>query len=514
MSKVPVYLSLLCVIISTGSTYSQEHPSFELPQTVEIELNRLEAAYQLLDLFSNEVWDDWDDHREYPILFNFQNGLRILIGHPSPPEEFVPYPEAKIDGLSLFLDTTKLNNFTIKLPLLCGGGILTLGSFNNSPVTIVSISFMLPGPSEQEDPYLCRAEMTILTFIHELTHCYEPKIREYRYGNLMITPDLNFALYSDIEGQALLKAYEKNTLLESLPFIKDFCVARSLKLKDLSMSEKISNSCDEFAEGLAVYSEFTILTRIREDSSFTLSVQNDPGYNNFMETDSLMNFYIGHMRSSHENTFELHEKTYWYGCLQALLLQRYFPGWQEDIEKGYWLDQEIRKRAKITEEDSILAIERFKDIYNLDSLKNKHETAVNKRDNAFKEFDERKGIIYLIDFRPVSQFPGSLVDQKVTKYSNDRTDLYPEGINELGFDDVSVSFKPVPVEIISPFLLKAVDTYPVTNKEPYEIKYRSKDSNGNYYEAVITTPVFILKAPKVTINKYSDTVKFTIESRI
>jgi hypothetical protein len=514
MIKLRLYVFLLIVFGLTKTIYSQNSPNFHLTEPVKIELNRLGEAYQILDQFAKDVWNGWDDYMNYPFLFTFQNGLRILVGHPAPPPEFVQYPEVKVRGLSLYIDTTNLNNYVVKQPLQCGGGILTLGSFNNKPVTIVDISFISPASFQQGDPNAFKGETTIITFIHELMHCYQPIIREYRYGNLMINPDLNFALFSDIEGQALLQAYEQSTLNESLPFLKDFCVARSLKIKDLSKSEKISNACDEFCEGEAVYSEFTILTSIKKGFKSSLSADNDPDYNHFADIDSLLNNYIGHLKSSAGNTLEVHEKTYWYGCFEALLLQRYFPNWQNEMEKGVWLDQIIHNSVSITVKDSLLVMQRFQNIYHIDSLKNKHGAIISARDNTYNMFQERKGRIYIIDFKPISQFPGSLVDKTVKRYVLGLTYMYPDGIKELKFDDVSISFNPVPVEINQLYFVKVVDIDSVTHKEPYKMKYESIDNNGFFYNVTITTPLFTLKAPKVSISESNDRVMFIIHSRV
>lgn len=514
MKNLKLYIILLVFFALVTTIRSQTSPAFQLTEPVKIELSRLDEAYQILDQFAKDVWDGWDDYTNYPFLFTFQNGLRILVGHPAPPPEFVQYPDIKVRGLSLYIDTTNLNDFVIKQPLQCGGGILTLGSFNNKPVTIVDMYFRSPISVQDDDPNAFKGENSIITFVHELMHCYQPKIREYRYGNLRINPDLNFALFSDIEGQALLKAYEQSTLNESLPFLKDFCVARSLKTKDLSKLEKISNSSDEFAEGEAVYSEFTILNSIKKGYKSSLSTDDDPYYNHFADIDSLLNKYIGHLKNSAGNTLEVHEKTYWYGCFEALLLQRYFPGWQNEIEKGAWLDQLIRKSVHITEKDSLLTIQRYQDIYHIDSLKSKHGAIISGRDNTYKMFQERKGRIYILDFKPISQFLGSTVDKTVKKYVLGLIYMYPDGIQEIKIDDISVSFKPVPIEINQLYFLKVVDIDSDKHGKPYEMKYESKDNNGFFYNVTITTPLFTLKAPKISVRESSNRVKFIIHSRV
>ena len=514
MLNLRLHIFLIIVFTLTNSAYSQNSQKLHLTEPVKIELERLGEAFQILDQFAKDVWEGWDDYMNYPFLFTFQNGLRVLVGHPAPPPEFTQSTEVNVKGLSVYIDTANYNNYLVRQPLLCGGGILTLGSFNNKPVTIVDISFISPESFQEDNMNAFNGESTILTFIHELMHCHQPKIREYRYGNLMIEPDLSFALYSDIEGQALLNAYKQSTLNESLPFIKDFCIARSLKLKDLSSSEKFFNSCDEFCEGVAVYSEFIILTGIKKGFRSSLPPESDKCYHHFADIDSLLNSYIDHLKSATGNTLEVHEKTYWYGCIEALLLERYFPSWKNEIENGAWLDQVIRKNVDISKNDSIIAINRFIDIYHRDSLENKHGAVISERDSTYRMFRERKGRIYIIDFKPISQFPGSLVDKTVKRFSFGFDYLYPDGIKELKFDKISVSFNPVPVEINQLYSVKIIDIDSSIHYKPFEMNYESADTNGFLYNVTIITPYFTLKAPKVSISESSDTVKFTIHSNI
>jgi len=514
MKKLILYIFLTGVFATTNTICSQSSSAYQLPEPVKVELNRLGEAYQILDQFASNVWEGWDDYMSYPFLMTFQNGLRVLIGHPAPPKDFVPFPDIKVRDLSLFIDTTRLNNFQIKMPLQAGGGPLTLGTFNNKMVTVVDIRFSAPVSEQSEDTGTKKGENDILVFIHELMHCYQPKILRNQYGNLRINPDLNIALFSDIEGKALLKAYEQNSLEESIPYMKDFCIARSCKIKDLNRSEKNSYSCDEFREGEAVYSEFIILQSISKGFESSLSASDDLNYNHFNNADEFLSKYPERLKSSVGNTLEIYGKNYWYGCFESLLLQRYFPGWQKEIRNEVWLDQIIRRRVNITPEDSLVAIRRFQEIYNLDSLKINHGAVISGRDDSYKMFQELKGRTYIINMKPISQYFLSLVNKAAKNYKLGLIYMYPDGIGEIKFDGVSMSFNPVPTEINELFYVRVVDTESGEIKKPYKIKYDSKDDSGFYYNVTVTTPLFTLKAPKISIRESSNRVKFNIESRI
>jgi len=55
-----------------------------------------------------------------------------------------------------------------------------------------------------------------------------------KYGNLDMNPDLHYDLYSEIEGLALAKAFNQDSVAGSLPYLRDFCIARNYKYQGMS----------------------------------------------------------------------------------------------------------------------------------------------------------------------------------------------------------------------------------------------------------------------------------------
>jgi hypothetical protein len=92
--------------------------------------------------------------------------------------------------------------------------------------------------------------------------------------------------------------------------------------------------------------------------------------------------------------------------------------------------------------------------------------------------------------------------------------MYPDGIGDLNFDGISISLKSIPIEVYKVYYIRVIDTNPKKEGEPYSIKYQSKDSTGFYYNAIIETPLFTLKTPKVSIIESEERVIFMIQSRI
>lgn len=497
------------------TSVAQSQPGYTLPEAVMIELYRLDEAYVILDQFAEKVWTGWNDYLNFPFLMAFQDGLRVLVGHPNPPEGFVPYPQLTIHGLSVYIDTTQLNGFPVHQPLQCGGGVLPYGTDkNNQPVTIVDLNLN----NAAEDPtgktdYLS-GESHILVFIHELMHCYQEKILPQEFGNLNLNPDLKHALYSEIEGLALERAFAQDSPEKAIPFLKDFCVARSFKLHGMDEYEKSQARCDEFREGEAVYSEVTILESIKNGFKGQLTTEMDPGYHRFAGIDSYLNKYTDRLRNNAGKTLEIYQKNYDYGCFEALMLQKFFPGWQKEIEAGSWLDPVLRNKLDMTEADSLESLRRFSEVYQIEQLKEKHGKIIDVRNETYREFISRTGRVYVINFKPIKEYLPSLADKSKPTYKLGLMEMFPEGIGSMKFDNIVIDIKPVPTEINQLYYLKMVDTDPVKSEKPYSIAYQSVDESGVYSQVTITTPLFTLTAPKVSIRERGNRIKITVISRI
>ena len=109
----------------------------------------------------------------------------------------------------------------MKPPMSGGGGILSLGKDQVVTSVDLKMSPVSDKPAETgEDPagetplppeLRISSDKQILINIHELFHCYRRPVFRYRYGNLMFNPDASYALYSEIEGLALEKAFSNPT---------------------------------------------------------------------------------------------------------------------------------------------------------------------------------------------------------------------------------------------------------------------------------------------------------------
>lgn len=503
-------LLILGIIKSNGFTYSQSTKKFVLPDAVKIELNRLNEAYDILDKYSAEVWNGWNDYLTHPVLLTFENGLRVLVGFPDPSAEFVLYPAVKIHNLAVYIDTTKMINVPIEQPLTSGGGVSTLESKYKKQIKIVSVPFS--NPYEKQQRYI-QGEVHIITFMHELMHCFQDKLNKQRYSNLFIAPDLEYSVYSEIEGMALAFAFQQESREVSYNYLKDFCIARSYKTKNMKPIDIQSSSCFEFREGVAKYSEYVILNDIKRGYKSSIIQSSDSFYGSFANIDSMIGKYFSDLIESYGNVLEQYGKNYDYGCFQSILLDRYFPSWKKEIEEGLWLHEIFRKRLGITKEDSLMALQRFQNIYNIDQIKIKNGNLISARDETRKLLDNRKGRTYIIDASAIKQSLTLLVDKTVLYYPLGTKFMYPVGTGDIKFNAVEINVEPIPAELYRTTNLRIIDTNPDWNVKSYNLSYQSVDSSGDFSNVIIKTPVFTLKAPKISILENNETISFYIKSR-
>ena len=489
-------------------------PAPNLPAGVIADLKRLEETYRVLDFAAEKVWTGWTTYKETPFLFGFENGLKVLIGHPNPPPGFEPLQGMKIAGRAVCVDRRQVSGLEITQPLSCGGGIGSLGDSGGRPVTIVDMKFtrVPTDPAMKGKPF--RAEQTILILVHELFHCFQPDAVQISYGNLSYNTDAAYALYSAIEGLALDAAYRENDPVQAKRRIKDFLLARELKRKSMTGQQAKEESSDDVREGTAVYSEVRTLEALGKGFKPGLSAADDPFYGGFKDIDGLFRSYAERLKTSSESVFDTKEKCYNYGCFQALLLQRYFPGWQEPFAtEPRLLDEELDRRLPLTKEDRAGAEKKFKALYGFDALKSKIKKSMAARDDAFKALTEAKGLTFAINFKEIGQFAGVLpIDRK--SYQLGLLSVYPEGVGRLSFDDVEIDVRHKPAAIDKIYHLLMVDPDAAKRTNPYELTFEKQEGTDIYINAVLTTPLLTVKAPKLRVTADANRVKIGILARV
>ena len=515
--KKNIIVLLIAASTIVSPSVSASNADYPLPASVQLVLKQLEETYRILDLTAEKTWSGWSNYREFPFKFQFDNGLVVLIGHPSPPEGFDLLRDIQVAGKKVYIDKGNVSNLSLVYPFQGGGGIIPFGTDENGKsIMIVDLRLTNAVTDTAIDREKSIAEQQILTNIHELFHLFQRNILQYRYGNLMYNPDFDYSVYSRIEGKALEQAWSETNPEKAILFIKDFLYARMEKVKkSMTGIQSKQEGDDDLMEGTAVYAEIRTLELLKDGYQPTLLPDEDPAYNGFRDTDGLLKKeFSDRLEKDAEDLLEAKMKCYQYGCAQALLLQRYFPGWQDSVMKvPRNLFEELQKRLPLSDSDKKMIRERFKTMYGIDTLSTRAKREIDERDRTVKSVLKRKGYSYILNFKPVRHFLQPEKNRKVSSLG--LVYAYPEGFGDFSLNDITVKgLESIPVEKNQLYYLKIVNSNPVEGEKPYEIKYELKEEGNIYKNVVITTPLFTITAPEISIQETKNRVKFSFLSRV
>lgn len=486
----------------------------EMHPVMRMELFRLRETRNILRQYADRVWPGWEGFDEVPFLFAYENGVRMLVGHPAPPPEFEIVEGAGIEGKQVFVDRSREIEIEMAWPMEIGGGVSSLGTYEGKTVRIISINPRSYLPTEEGiDPTTSprySSENAILLYIHELFHVFQRSFYEFEYGNLQYNPDVNYAVYSEIEGRALLAAFREKDAPAARDYLEDFIVARKLKFRSMAETERLQELSEDINEGTARYAEYAVLRNIERGYSPVITERDDSYFHKF---DSLGYYFERRMQDFTyiiDQTLSSKMKCYYYGCFQALLLDRYVDGWKEAIGRNNGsMFALIDDFFAMNDEEEKAVAARLGERYGYDSLVLKHGPVIEERDRAFAEYNAQEGTAFIVSFEPILEFPLPRMDEKTKKYTIGYRSVYPEGISAIEIREVLLEGKGKPLLVDQIYYLKSIDT----DDRGYEIDY-SKRENDIYYDATVNTSGFTLKAPKIEVRERGKRIKFIILSKV
>jgi hypothetical protein len=503
-------------------SFAAAQPARRLPKAVEIELKRLEETYRVLDFAAGKVWPGWNTYRKPPFLLEYENGLRVLIGHPNPPQQFQAVPDLKVGDKPVLADWTAVTPKPLVAPLRAGGGLVPFGAGpDGRPLQIIHMRFhSVPAASAEpavSDSTLPLAEDQMLVYIHELFHCFQhERLARRIYGNLRYNSDITYAVYSELEGLALERAYLETDPVKGKQFLADFLAARRRKrAASMTPLQQNQESSDEFNEGTAVYSEFRTL-EILKGGGFQpkLTTAEDPDYHGFSEPEPFLRRYAARLKQAAARTEDQHSKSYDYGCFQAVLCDRWFPEWQKSVAvDAEFIDRELGWRVGVPDEEWPRIEQRLEQTYPFAEIQKRHATAIEARDSAYRAMKARNGRVYVIDFKKTGQYVPGAIAGRPKVYRLGLINMYPEGIGAARFDEVEVSGLTAPAEADQLYFLRVVDTEWRGREKPYTVD-GAQQPDGTFTHAVVRTPLFTLKAPRVRIVEAGNLVKIQVLARV
>jgi hypothetical protein len=238
--KIVIGIAALALIWAVAVAGPAGKPTLDPVQ--KLELLRLEETWNILAQVAAQVWPGWTGYADVPYRFDYENQTRMLVGHPNPPDEFELVEGVTVRGKKVYLDRSQEVPIKLVWPTFGGGGPRPFGKGNDPKGKIETVWIHLQcshDAGKSENRY--RSEDQIILYIHELFHCYQSKF--YRTDDtgvdFRMNPNTNFSIYADMEGQALLKAFQAKGKKASRKYLKDFVAARMMKHNSMTPQEQL-----------------------------------------------------------------------------------------------------------------------------------------------------------------------------------------------------------------------------------------------------------------------------------
>jgi len=488
-----------------------------LPHALQVDMKRIAETWHILDCHAQTIWPGWSGFRDVPFLIAYPNGMELLIGHPSPPDGFQRVPGTDVDGKAVYLNRTHADQSPMHGPFNYGGGIIRYGKTKSLPTINIKAGagrYEADLSADETPPQLRNAsDKTILMYLHELFHVYQGTIYNYRYGNLQYNPTTNFAVYADVEGQALEAAYLATDASEQRARLADFLAARKLKRNAMTVLEGQQEAEDELLEGTATYVEARAAELLNEGFVSTMKPGDDPQFRFFNNASFWIDQKRIFLQKNREQSLEARNNCYFEGCFQALLLSRLAPGWQRRFfQAGDFLETVIDSVLGLTPEAMQAASAGLETRYAMAALRTKHSRQVESRDAAFNRIDKRSGRTFIVNFKPIKEYVTP--DFRGECYKMGLKELAEAGIKKVELFDILFEGRETPMIKDQLYYIKWVDTTLHDTGKGYTLEYNKKIGSDIYTDATLTTEGFTLKAPKIKVTDRQSRVKISILAKI
>ncbi len=485
-----------------------------LPKALTTHLKQLEETWHILDKHGEAIWPGWTTFRNVPFRFKYPNNVEMLVGHPDPTDGFVFEGDLKIGGKAVLLDRRREIPLKLDGQLDCGGGVLPFGKTN--PVQTVDYALYFPMEIPPEDLRAAPRELrelsegTILTHVHELFHCFQREKREWQFGNLDFNPDANYAIWSEVEGLALEKAYLEPENAKAKAYLLDFLAARRLKRKSMTTLEGNQESEDECMEGTAVYAKARALECLRSGHTPKIQPSDDLHYDGFRKSSEFLDEKLRLLRLDQKDSLQSSSKSYHYGCFQSLLMTRLMPEWQKGfMESKRMLDEQLHLMLNTTPETLDKRAQELPQRYPMAEITARHTAAIQKRDAAYSQVTARKGRSYIVNFKPIQ---GDMNPKgRGEHFRMGLIQIYPKGIEKMKIQEVSLEGRETPMINDQLFYVKWVDAE--SKKSGFSVSGKN-EAPGIWTDATFTCGGFTLKAPRIQVKEDAHRVKVSVLAKI
>ncbi|OGR77412.1 MAG: hypothetical protein A2X32_04375 [Elusimicrobia bacterium GWC2_64_44] len=338
----------------------------------EEDLWRLQELYNLWRQAGDALWPGLQGLETTPLQFSFPHKYNILLGHPNPPADCVPFSDRLPATSFCYRKDAAFAFGGLAGPV---NGIPTV-SFNTLALQDEYVNQVYPGNNYKAD-YL----QTLATVSHELLHAFQYREKKFLpqepgYSGLSkvdypyTDPELN--MLTGLEGRILAAALDAEDAVSLGELARDFMAVRAERHSRLPPAMPVLGRYMELVEGTAQYISYKVQYGAHTPVTPLPETLLDPRFAGYAAKDSsvaMLKARLGTLHTYNYNKFATY--TYQTGAALAMLLDKLSPSWKRDLfrtssGKGSGLDTLLERL--VAPDNSPARLERAKARYGAPEL--------------------------------------------------------------------------------------------------------------------------------------------------
>jgi len=540
-----VVAAMVAVVATAGSAAAQTKTKTKLEPYLEIELQRLEETYTVLERFAKDIWPGWTNYLDPEFQVQFPNLVFLIVG----PRTAVPDGYQLVEGRTVRAKPVYINRkeelpIALQPPLGGGGGggltiRIRLQQFPMRPDVKPPEKAAAKGDKPFE-PHYDVSEAQILLYVHEFFHGFQtiaipgrapkpkpavtqtaekppsppsaPRRSGPREPEIVVT--LDYATYSNVEALALKAAYAAADAKQARERLSDYLVARHCKQQAMAPREIEFENETQLSEGTALYSETQIASLILEARyGGNGRHEGDPAFSSWRGMRSYLDEKLaGQIEYSGSSTLDTLSKYYVFGAHLCFILDRISPEWKTAFfQSQKSLDKVVEETLKLTEADERRIAAGLEARYTVSDVRAKHKRVLDERDAAIALVKSRQGKRYIVDFERTREFFETRPRGKSVRVGVEQ--IFVNGIERLTLGDISLTSIDTPMHRPRLWTVEWVDTNAADGVMGYELTCR-EHAGSVCKGAEFKTAGFTLDAPEVELADTGNEVRITILSKV
>jgi len=298
----------------------------------EEDLWRVREIYNFWRQAGGALWPGLEGLETTPLQFSFPHKYNILLGHPNPPADCLPFSDRLPAASFCYRKDTAFAFGGLAGPV---NGIPTV-TFNTLAAQDEYVNQLYPGNNYKAD-YL----QTLATVSHELLHAFQYREKKFLpqesgYGGLSkadypyTDPELNMLV--GLEGRILAAALDAGDAGSLAELARDFMAVRAERHSLLPPAMPVLGRYMELVEGTAQYITYKAQYGAHTPVTPLPETLLDPRFSGYASKDTsaaVLKARLGALHTFNYNKFATY--TYQTGAALALLLDKLSPSWKQNL---------------------------------------------------------------------------------------------------------------------------------------------------------------------------------------